>query len=629
MALGDVLARLSVELSLNSAAFEAGAKRSAKASNDLGDRMERLGNRIGTAARGMVAAGAAIAGAFAINFLKNQIREGLDYASSLGEVAQQLGVTTRSLQQYRFAATQVGLSTEDMDNALAKLTRSIGEAEEGAKTQAEAFKRLGVSTRDAKGQIKDAGDLLPEIAEGLKGLHSPAERAAVLVDLFGRSGQKLAPLLADGAQGVNSLRDAAQRLGIVLSDAQIQRADETADKIAALNTVLQAKISSAVADNADSILELVNALIKLVEYAGKAARAWRIYVNAIRGGKSVQQAALDDLGPGVQLTFDPAEIERRKRGGTFVPGRGPLRGGAAPVAAPAFLRRGSTFTPGKGPTRFADSAIEIQVGRNTQALAALQAMAAAATAAGQRAVPVLENIARATSAANDNFAKMGDEAQRLFEALFPDEADSRQFAADVATLDAELKKGTITLDRYTEALRRLNRERMGLDPNAPSEATAIEEVGPLVPAIEDVQDAIERLGDRSKVTTVQIAQSFKDMADATLASLSQLSGAIKGGGFLDILSAVIGLGLQLGSLGVFGKGVAQRINAPQLTPPKTGTPIIPKAGGSKNTVEIIDTTGLFVTRVNGQIMQSVPATVQASSQVTQSQLRYRQSRRVA
>ena len=51
------------------------------------------------------------------------------------------------------------------------------------------------------------------------------------------------------------------------------------------------------------------------------------------------------------------------------------------------------------------------------------------------------------------------------------------------------------------------------------------------------------------------------MADRTLQALDRMVGAIRGGGFLNILSSVINLGIQLGGIGAFGKNVQTRINA--------------------------------------------------------------------
>jgi hypothetical protein len=196
------------------------------------------------------------------------INRGLEYASSLGEVAQQLGVTTDALQEYRYAASQAGLSSEEMDQALSQLTRRIGEAQSGTKAQAEAFAKLGVNVKGLT-----AGNAIPAIADAMQKIQSPAERAAILMDLFGRSGQKLEPLLAGGAKGVNELREAAHKLGIVLSEKQIQQADETADKLSAVKQVLEAKLAGTVADNADAILELADRLERLASAAIKAFQA--------------------------------------------------------------------------------------------------------------------------------------------------------------------------------------------------------------------------------------------------------------------------------------------------------------------------------------------------------------------
>jgi hypothetical protein len=294
MALGDVIARLSVHLGLETAALEKGSSRAKKEVTGL----EKHVLRAGTAIKG---AFVAMLGAFAIGELVRVTKAGLDYASSLGEVSQQLGVTTKALQEYRYAATQTGIEQGEMDQALSQLTRRLGDAAMGAKAPTDALKLLGITVRDANGNVRDAGETIPLIAEGLKKIHSPAERAAILVDLFGKAGQKLAPLLANGAAGVNQLRDAAHRLGLVLSEKAIQDADETADKIAELKQVLSAKISNAVAQNAAAIGVLVDQLIRLTDAASDALIAWRKWRDAAGGPNAAEENI---------------RIQRQNRGGT-------------------------------------------------------------------------------------------------------------------------------------------------------------------------------------------------------------------------------------------------------------------------------------------------------------------------
>jgi hypothetical protein len=255
---GELIGALRVALGLDTAKFEDGFKKSrARAKAEVASIQKSIDGLKGRLDAVWVGVGGAALIAAA--------RRSLDYASSLGEVAQQLGVTTKELQEYRFAATQVGISQEEMDKALAKLTRTIGEAKAGSKAQAEVFRELGVAVQDANGRVYTAGEVIPKLADALAKIEDPATRARLEVDLFGKSGQKLDTLLTQGSKGVNELRTAAQKLGVVLSDRQIQNADDTADKLSALKTVLEANIAARVANNAKAILTLANAVATLTQ----------------------------------------------------------------------------------------------------------------------------------------------------------------------------------------------------------------------------------------------------------------------------------------------------------------------------------------------------------------------------
>lgn len=255
------------------------------------------------------------------------IKAGLDYASSLGEVAQQLGVTTDALQEYRYAGSQAGLATEEIDMALGQLTRRIGEGVNGTKAQADAFKKLGISLKDAKGNVIATGDAIPLIADALQKIKSPAEQSAILLDLFGKSGAKLLPLLSEGSKGVNGLRDAAQKLGLVLSSEQIAKADETADKLDAVRQVLAAKIAGTVADNADSILALADALTAIVGAAGKAISALNEFykVAANKPGNLFEKITGTNIGTGAPIRSADYLVGRQEmkanaaRGGAYSP----------------------------------------------------------------------------------------------------------------------------------------------------------------------------------------------------------------------------------------------------------------------------------------------------------------------
>jgi hypothetical protein len=248
---------LSTSLTLESRQFQVGLLRAAEQAGSSAKSIERSFNL-------MKGAATAAAGAFALDAFAGLAARGLEFASSLGEVAQQLGVSTRDLQVYRFAASQAGISQEAMDKSLAKLTLTLGQARAGAKGPSDAFRELGgIIGRDIVSTSRTAGDAIPQIAEALSKVEDPARRARLEVALFGRSGQQLDTLLSGGRAGIDELRKAAERLGIVIDDKFIQQADEAADRLGAVKQVLEAQIAGVVAQNADSIVKLATSLSQL------------------------------------------------------------------------------------------------------------------------------------------------------------------------------------------------------------------------------------------------------------------------------------------------------------------------------------------------------------------------------
>ena len=155
--------------------------------------------------------------------------------------------------------------------------------------------------------------------------------------------------------------------------------------------------------------------------------------------------------------------------------------------------------------------------------------------------------------------KMAEEVSILLDRLFPEVARARKLQEELALLD----RAGLSEDLRRSARMRLLTEGQG---DAPISAGLLN-TGPLVDfekQFETLQAGLEKMAQGARVQTVQIAESFRDMADKSIQALDRMVSAIKGGDFLDILGSLINLGLQLGSMGVFGKKVQTSINAPQL-----------------------------------------------------------------
>lgn len=250
-----------------------------------------------------------------------------------------------------------------------------------------------------------------------------------------------------------------------------------------------------------------------------------------------------------------------------------------------------------------------------------------------------------------------DALASLMERLFPEEAEMREAQTGLQLLKKSLDAGKISADRYSEAVAQLWRNFLG----GHSDGWMSDGLSSMTESIEKISDqisgrfvdAMEKLAEKSGLTKTMVVKSFKDMADETMSALSRLSDAIRGGGFLDILQGIVGLGLQLGSIGAFGRKIAANINrpigqnangtsywrgglslvgerGPELVDLPRGARVTPNNQiGGLNRVEIVDTTGLFRFRVNGQIMEAAPGIASAGAAGGVSQIQRHGSRRLA
>jgi hypothetical protein len=318
--------------------FEAAVEKIKGSANRAELATQKMATGIGTLKASVVG----FLGAITVDKVIQLTSASLDYAASIGETAQQLGVTTKLYQELGFAATQVGIKQETLESALAKLTRTLGEAKAGSEQQVKAFAALGISAEEI--QQLNTDEAFRRIADALAKIPDPAKRAAIEVDLFGKSGQKLDTLLAGGTAAIDELAEAANKLGVVLSDEQLQKADETADKLAALQKVLSANIAGIVADNANAILKIASAvgevvsnigeLLKLIEAADLAKKRLEAgdFAGAFNARRDVELAS---QGPQIDLSFGNSAAF-----GGFTPARS-----AAPTATGAANRTATVRTP--------------------------------------------------------------------------------------------------------------------------------------------------------------------------------------------------------------------------------------------------------------------------------------------
>lgn len=290
-----LIGALRVSLSADTAQFEQGMKRAQRTTSASATAISRSAGIIKGAVAGFVSG-------LSVGLFVNAIKGSLDYAASLAEVAQQVGSTARDLQVLRFAAGQVGVDTEVLETGLSKLTITMGKLAAGAEAPRKALEAVKKGLADQVQNAGSSGEAFRILADGLATVTNRAQRAAVEVAVFGKSGSQLDNLLSGGSDQINELSAAAEKLGLVLSDEQIRNADATADKLAALKTVLAANIAGVVADNAGAILSLAQALASLVGLIGHAISGWSNMTAQLRAGLPFLAQGIGGIGAFMQAT---------------------------------------------------------------------------------------------------------------------------------------------------------------------------------------------------------------------------------------------------------------------------------------------------------------------------------------
>jgi hypothetical protein len=167
--------------------------------------------------------GAALAGIAVVGGIRSLVEDVRQMGDELDKTSIQLGISTRELQEWRFAAGLAGVDGAAFAQSLALLQRNASEAAEGTGEQADAFRKLGINVRDADGNLKEGSALLEETGLAIGALENPTERVALSLELMGRSGRRLLPLFTDGAEGLAAARAELAELGGGLSQDAIDQ----------------------------------------------------------------------------------------------------------------------------------------------------------------------------------------------------------------------------------------------------------------------------------------------------------------------------------------------------------------------------------------------------------------------
>ena len=196
--------------------------------------LEQAERRLAEFSRHVVALGAKIsaAGAAITAPILAAAKAFADAGDAIHKAAGRTGMAAESLSALAHAAGQSGTSIEAVEAAVQRLQRTVTDAADGSKSAADALAAVGLSADRLRGLTPE--DQLMVMADAIRGIDDPAEKAARAIAIFGRRGAQLIPLLDEGSEGMRALMEEAKRLGLVMDDEAAEAAAAMTDALGRL-----------------------------------------------------------------------------------------------------------------------------------------------------------------------------------------------------------------------------------------------------------------------------------------------------------------------------------------------------------------------------------------------------------
>lgn len=186
----------------------------------------------------------------------------VDAGDAIFRLSQKTGASVESISQLTFAAKESGLGIDGIGTALSRMQKTVSEASTGNYSLAYLFQEIGVNIAVLKNLSPDKQ--FETIAEAISKIPSPANRAQAAIQIFGRAGADLLPLLVQGATGIDKLKKESDELGTTLtklSAQQLHDAKLSIDKLeaswSAFGTTLAAKVSPELSGTANLLRKLI------------------------------------------------------------------------------------------------------------------------------------------------------------------------------------------------------------------------------------------------------------------------------------------------------------------------------------------------------------------------------------
>jgi hypothetical protein len=181
----------------------------------------------------MAGSGLLAAGAFTgiAAFAMEAVHKTEEAGQAAYEMSEKFGLAKGTASAYLAVGQQLGLSAEQIGKGFQFLSKNVGAMQltldAGGKisaTTGQAYKELGLEVMDSGGKVKSADTLMLEAADAFQKLEDGPMKARLAIQLFGKAGTELIPMLNEGSAGIRKMMEDGKAAGVVMGGEQVDAA---------------------------------------------------------------------------------------------------------------------------------------------------------------------------------------------------------------------------------------------------------------------------------------------------------------------------------------------------------------------------------------------------------------------
>lgn len=191
-----------------------------------------------------------------------------EQADEAGKTAQKIGMTVTSFTELSYAAKLADVDAGQLTIGLGQLAKNMQDSLWSASSNsARTFDQLGISATDLHGNLRPVEDVLDDVAEKFHNMPDGPEKTAAAMNLFGRSGKDLIPLLNEGKTSIAAMKLEADQLGVTFSKADAEGAESFNDNSKRLDLVLQGLKNTIGKDLLPTLVDMAQGAIDFAKVA--------------------------------------------------------------------------------------------------------------------------------------------------------------------------------------------------------------------------------------------------------------------------------------------------------------------------------------------------------------------------